>query len=46
MKPEKSKPAARFWPAHMEAEKKVKPSITMNMLRVLLRPAASTRLFV
>ena len=26
----------------MLAEKKVNPSITMNMLRLLLRPAAST----
>ena len=41
-KPHQSSPAASFWPTHMLAEKKVKPSITMNMLRLLLRPAAST----
>ena len=46
MKSHQSRPAASCCPTHMLALKKVKPSITINILRLLLRPCLSTGLLV
>ena len=42
MKPPKSRPAASCCPTHMLAEKNVKPSMTMNMLRLDFLPVFDT----